>query len=186
MTGKKKELNWYFLIGGAIILYLTLSRFQLPVQTEATKVSATLAEDVVIKGSRRSNVDYIIRTEEYKNQFNILNGSFSKGKRGAISNLKKGQMVSLLISNATANELAGGKAITVIGISANGSALLTPEEYYINRKKYRIRLTIYLAFISFMFMLNGITTVPKKINFILIGTFVAVAVLLRIFETGIY
>ena len=187
MTKQKSNFNWYFLLAGILILYFGLSNNQSTNQSGLEKVTVALDKDIInVKGRRRS-LDYKFWTKEYKNQFNILKGSITRGKHEAISDLKSGQVVELYITTADLNNLSNGKEdIDIIGISQNGILLMTTDEFYHNRDLYKVRLKIFSVFTALMLMLNGLTHIPKKINYIIIGTFIGAIIIMRIFEIVIY
>lgn len=96
-------------------------------------------------------------------------------------------MVELFITTADLNNLSNGEeAIDVIGISQNGIPLMTTDEFYHNRDLYKVRLKIFSVFTSLMLILNGLKNIPKKINYIIIGTFIGAIIIMRIFEIVIY
>ncbi|MFB9077504.1 hypothetical protein ACFFLS_18570 [Flavobacterium procerum] len=187
MAKQKSSINWYFLLIGIIMLYLSLPDSNTSQQPELKKITVELFKDITtVKGSR-SSVDYKLWTKNYNNQFNILNGSVTRGKNEAIENLKAGQIVDLLISSSSFENLSKGEeGITIRGISLNGNTLMAPEEFYQNRKVYKTRLTVFSLFTGLMLILHGLMKVPKKINYIIIGTFVGAIVIMRIFDVGIY
>jgi hypothetical protein len=187
LTKQKSNLNWYFLLAGVLILYFSLTNNQTTSQTELKKITVELNKDIINIKGRRSNVDYEFWTREYKNQFNILNGSITRGKHEAIANLKSGQVVDLYISTSDFENLSDNKKdITVQGIILNGIPLMTQEEFYHNRELYKVRLMILSIFMSLMLILNGLTKIPKKINYIIIGTFIGAIIIMRFFEIVIY
>ncbi|MBL7915544.1 MAG: hypothetical protein JNL49_10915 [Bacteroidia bacterium] len=187
MTKQKSNLNWYFLVVGIFILYISLTNNQTNRETELKKITVELYKDITLVKGRKSSVEYKFWTKEYNNQFNILNGSISKGKHEAISNLKGGQLVDLYISPSEFENLSHEtENITVEGISLNGIFLMTQAEFYRNRELYKFRLEIFSVFTALMLLLNGLIKIPKKINYIIIGVFIGSIIIMRIFEIGIY
>ncbi len=63
---------------------------------------------------------------------------------------------------------------------------MSQEEFYNNRNLYRIRVIIISVFTGLLLLFNGLTTIPKDINYAVIRTFVGVIVFMRILEIGIY
>lgn len=187
MTKQKSNLNWYFLLAGIIILYFGLSNYQTARQSELKKITVELYKDIINVKGRRSSVDYIFWTKEYKNRFNILNGSITRGKHEAIANLKGGQVVDLYITTSDFGNLSDGKEnIRVEGIFLFGKPLMTQDEFYHNRELYKVRLMIFSVFTALMLILNGLTKIPNKMNYIIIGAFIVTIIIMRIFEIGIY
>jgi hypothetical protein len=187
LTKQKSNSNWYFLLAGFIILYFGLTNNKSTQHSELKKLTVELYKDIANVKGRRSSVDYTFWTKEYKNQFNILDGSIARGKHETISNLKKGQKVDLYISTSDFENLSDEKEeITVIGISLFGNPLMKQSEFYHNRDLYKVRMMIFCVFAALMLMLNGLIKIPNKINYIIIGTFLGSIILMRIFEVGIY
>jgi hypothetical protein len=187
LTKQKSNSNWYFLLAGFIILYFGLTNNKTTQHSELKKLTVELYKDIANVKGRRSSVDYTFWTKEYKNQFNILDGSIARGKHETISNLKKGQKVNLYISTSDFENLSDEKEeITVIGISLSGNPLMTQDEFYHNRDLYKVRMMIFCVFAALMLILNGLIKIPNKINSIIIGTFLGSIILMRIFEVGIY
>ena len=100
MTKQKSNFNWYFLLAGILILYFGLTNNQSINQSSLEKIRVELNKDITNVKGRRSSVDYKFWTKEYKNQFNILNGSITRGKHEEIAELKSGQVVELYITTA--------------------------------------------------------------------------------------
>jgi len=168
-------------------LYLGLSNNQLTKQSELQKITVELYKDITNVKGRRSSVDYKFWTKEYKNQFNILNGSINRGKHESIANLKGGQIVDLFITTSDLEKLSVGKEdITVRGINLYENSLMTTDEFYHNRELYRVRLKLFSVFTALMLILNGLTNIPKKLNYIIIGTFIGMIIIMRILGIGIY
>ena len=187
VTKQKSNTNWYFLLAGALILYFGLTNNQSTEQSELKKLTVELHNDITNVKGRRSSVDYKFWTKEYKNQFNILNGSITRGKHQQIADLKGGQVVELYITTADLKNLSDGKEdIDVMGISQNGIPLMTTDEFYHNRDLYKVRLKIFSIFTALMLILNGLTNIPNKINYIIIGVFIGVIIIMRMLEIVIY
>jgi hypothetical protein len=187
LTKQKSNSNWYFLLAGFIILYFGLTNNKSTQHSELKKLTVELYKDIANVKGRRSSVDYTFWTKEYKNQFNILDGSIARGKHETISNLKKGQKVDLYISTSDFENLSDEKEeITVIGISLFGNPLMKQSEFYHNRDLYKVRMMIFCVFAALMLILNGLIKIPNKINSIIIGTFIGSIILMKIFEVGIY
>jgi len=188
MAKKKSSINWYFLIAGAIILYFGLSKSKSSEQNiQSRPITVELSKDIINVKGRKSKIDYKFWTKEYQNQFNIIDGSITRGKHESISNLKGGQKVELLIRELDFTELGKSqKDITVKGISLNGNSLMSEAEFNKNRSAYKDRLTIFSVFGGLMLLINGLTLVPKKINYALVGVFGGAILIMRIFEFGLY
>lgn len=188
MDRNKVTMNWYFLIAGAIILYFGLSKSKSSEQNiESRPITVELSKDIINVKGRRSKIDYKFWTKEYQNQFNILDCSITRGKHEIISNLKGGQKVELLIQKLDLRELGKSKEdITVLGISLNGNSLMSEAEFNKNRNAYKDRLTVFSVFAGLMLFINGLTMVPKKIKYALVGVFGGVILTMRIFEFGLY
>jgi len=186
LAKKKSNLNWYFILVGILMLYFGLSNNAISKKSELQEITVELQKDIV-SAKGRGTADYKFWTTNFKNRFNILNASVSKRKKGAVENLKKGQKVDLLIKSSDFKYLSEGKdEITVIGLSLNGNSLMTQDEFYHNRELYKIRQNIISLFLGFMLLLNGLAKIPQKINYILIGAFIAAIAIMRFLETGIY
>lgn len=168
-------------------MYFGLSDTKSIKSSELEKITVELHEDIINVKGRTSSVDYKFWTKEYKNQFNILKGSISTGKYEAIANLKAGAVVELYIKTADLKKLSERKDdIDIIGISQNGTSLMTTDEFYHNRDLYKFRLKIFTVFIALMLILNGLINIKNKVNYIIIGTFVVTMIIMRIFEIGVY
>ncbi len=123
MTKQKSNLNWYFILAGVLALYFGLSNNQTASQPGLKKISVELYKNIVNVKGRRSSVDLKFWTKEYKCQFNILNGSITRGKHEAIANLKSGYHVDLYIASSDFENLSNEKEdVTVIGISLSGKS----------------------------------------------------------------
>ena len=187
MTKQKSNFNWYFLLAGILILYFGLTNNQSINQSSLEKIRVELNKDITNVKGRRSSVDYKFWTKEYKNQFNILNGSITRGKHEEIAELKSGQVVELYITTADLKNLSDGKEdIDIMGISQNGIPLMTTDEFYHNRDLYKVRLKIFSVFTGLMLILNGLTNIPKKINYIIIGIFIGAIIIMRMLKIVIY
>ncbi len=187
MTKNKSNINWYFILAGVLALYVGLSNNQTRKQTDLRIITVELSKDIINVKGRRSSIDYKFWTKECRNQFTILNGSISRGKHEAISNLKSGQKVDVFITTTDYDKLGNkNEDIVIRGISLNGNSLMSQEEFFNNRKTYKIRLMIFSVFTGLMLLLNGLTKISNKINYLIIGTFVGVIILMRIFEFRIY
>lgn len=96
-------------------------------------------------------------------------------------------MVELYITTADLKNLSDGKEdIDIIGISQNGVPLMTTEEFYHNRGLYKVRLKLFSVFTALILILNGLTNIPNKINYIIIGTFIGAIIIMRVLEIVIY
>lgn len=187
VTKPKSNFNWYFLIAGSLILYFGLTSNQPTIQSSLEKITVQLDKDIINVKGRRSAVDYKFWTKEYKNQFNILDGSITRGKHEAISDLKNGQEVELYITTADLINLSDGeKDIDIIGISQNGIPLITTDEFYRNRELYKVRLKLFSLFTALMLILNGLTNIPNRINYAIIGSFIGAIIMMRMLEIVIY
>lgn len=188
MAKKKSNTNWYFLIAGAFLLYLGLSKNKSSIiNTPSKSIIVELSKDIVNVKGYTNKIDYKFWTKEYPNQFNILDGSISRGGHESISNLKGGQKVEILVSELDYSELdKAKKGITVMGIALNGKTLMSESEFSKNRGSYKNRLTIFSAFIGLMLLINGLTVVSKKVNYALVGIFAGAILIMRVFEIGLY
>lgn len=187
MKKPKSSFNWYFLLAGILTLYFGLTTNQASKQTSLEKITVELDKDIISVKGRRRHIDYKFWTKQYKNQFNILNGSITRGKDQAISDLKSGQVVDLYISTSDYNSLSDEKInIDIVGINLDGFPLITTSEFYHNRELYLFRLKIFSVFASLMLLLNGLAKIPKKMNYTIVGTFIGIIIFMRIFEIVIY
>jgi len=188
MAKKKSNINWYLLIVGVVILYSGLSKSKSSgPSTESRLITVELSRDVINVKGRKSKIDYKFWTKEYQNQFNILDGSVTRGRREAISNLKGGQEIEILVSALALNKLGRSTGdITVKGVSLNGSSLMSEAEFDKNRFAYKKRLIIFSIFIGLMLLINSLVLVPKKVNYALVGVFGGAILIMRIFEFAIY
>ncbi|WP_433830758.1 hypothetical protein [Flavobacterium anhuiense] len=186
MAKQKSNINWYFIIVGILILYFSLSNNLTSKKSELKEITVELESDIA-SAKGRGIADYKFWTTEFKNRFVILNASVSKGKSDAVENLKQGQKVDLLIDLSDFKKLSEGKKdIAVIGLSLNGDPLLTQDEFYQNRQSYKIRQRISALFLALMLFLNGFGMISQKVNYVIIGIFIGAAIIMRIFEIGIY
>ncbi|WP_289057728.1 hypothetical protein [uncultured Flavobacterium sp.] len=186
MAKQKSNLNWYFIFTGILILYLSLSYNLTSKKTELQEIRVELKNDIA-SAKGRGTSDYKFWAKTFENRFNILNASVSKEKQDAVSNLKQGQKVDLLIKSSDLKKLSEGKEdVTVIGLSLNGNSLMTQDEFYHNRELYKIRQRTTAFFLAFMLFLNGLAKIPQKVNYIIIGVFIAAIIIMRFFEIGIY
>jgi hypothetical protein len=185
---KKSNINWYFLILGIIILSLSLSSTSSnDLITPSKQITIELSKDIISVKGRKSEIDYKFWTKAYQNQFNILNGSISRGKHKLISNLKEGQKLELIISKKDFHNLNHNyNNITVRGLSMNGTHLMSQNEFLNNRESYGQRIQIFSIFFATILIINALFKISKKINYILIGTFASTILIMRIFEFGIY
>lgn len=188
MKKQQTNFNWYFILTGILILYFGLTNNQqINKSSNVAKITVKLDKDIINVKGRTSSIDYKIWTKEYKNQFNILNGSINRNKYEAISELKSGQILKLYIKSSDLNNLLAGKEdIDIIGIRQNGISLMTPNEFYLNRNLYNVRIKIFSVFTALMLLLNGLTNIQKKINYIIIGVFIGAIIIMRILEIVIY
>lgn len=76
--------------------------------------------------------------------------------------------------------------VIVYGLSANGRSILSTEEFRLNREKYDLRKRIIGVFTGFMFLVNGLSRVSAKYNYVVIGIFALVFLVMRITGFGIY
>ncbi|MGE5456886.1 MAG: hypothetical protein ACM3RX_00875 [Methanococcaceae archaeon] len=186
MKRNKSDINWYFVIAGVLVLYFGLSGRQIT-ESEINKITVSLSEDIINVNGRRNPTDFSLRTKEYKNRFDILNGSIPHGRYEDISNLRSGQVVDLFISTIDLEKLRSGEGdIIVRAITVNGNYLISEDEFFTNRKKYKERLMLVAAFIGIMLLLNGFMRMPAKFNYVITGTFVVSFILMRIFVIGLY
>uniref|UniRef100_UPI00404AC662 hypothetical protein n=1 Tax=Fulvivirga sp. TaxID=1931237 RepID=UPI00404AC662 len=187
VTKQKSNFNWYFLLAGILVLYFGLTNNQSTKQSSLEKITVKLDKDITNVKGRRSSVDYKFWTKEYNNQFNILNGSITRGQHEAIADLKGGQVVEVHIKTADLKNLSDGKEdIDIMGISKNGITLMTTDEFYHNRDLYKVRLKMISVFTALMLILNGLTNISRKINYIIIGTFIGAIIIMRMLEIVIY
>ncbi len=168
-------------------MYFGLTNNQSTKQSSLEKITVKLDKDITNVKGRRSSVDYKFWTKEYNNQFNILNGSITRGQHEAIADLKGGQVVEVHIKTADLKNLSDGKEdIDIMGISKNGITLMTTDEFYHNRDLYKVRLKMISVFTALMLILNGLTNISRKINYIIIGTFIGAIIIMRMLEIVIY
>lgn len=187
---KNKEFrpNWYYtLLGTVLIFFVFLPESKESLPTKVKEIRVSLSVDMVPVKGRKGEVAYRFGTTEYEAEFKILKGSVSTGNQGKLSELKKGQKVSLVIDESDVGKLGSGKnTVTVYGFGLEGKSLLTTQEFESNREKYGTRLSLLSFFLGCMLLLNGTTKIPIKINYILIGIFLGSFLLMRIFEFGIF
>ena len=184
---KKTELNWYFLVVGIFLLFLGFNNNRTNPITDSTKITVELKQDITSVKGRRGSIDYKLWTKEYENQFNILKGSINRGNQESIAKLKKGQIIEMHISINDFHNLSNkNQSINVLAISLKGYYLLKEKDFYQNRKLYSLRLNIFLIFTSIMLIINGFKPIKTKTNYLIVGIFGGVIILMRIFEIGIY
>lgn len=184
---KKTTFNWYYVLAGILILSFSLFNNQKTEQVELKKITVKLDKDITNVKGRRSSIDYKFWTKEYSNQFNILKGSVTTGKHETISHLKREQEIVLYITTSDFENLSNKKEdITVIGIYSNGNPLMTKEEFYYNQELYNVRKLIFSFFIALMLILNGLAKIPKKLNYIIIGTFIGFIIIMYSFGIVIF
>lgn len=188
MAKHNSKTNWHFLILGIIILSLSLynTSSKKPI-TPSKQITIELSKDIINVKGRKSEIDYKFWTKAYHNQFNILKGSISSGKRKPISKLKEGQGLDVIISkNDFYNLNNTNKDITVRGLSINGTHLMSQSEFQNNRESYGQRIQIFSIFIAIMLIINALFKISKKINYLLVGIFASTILIMKIFEFGIY
>jgi hypothetical protein len=187
MAKNKSSLNWYLLIAGILVLYSGLSNKTSQSSSRLRMITVELSEDIINIKGRRTSSDYKFWANKYPNQFNILNGSISRGKREPISNLKKGQEIQIWISEKAYVSLGKENTkIAVRGISLNGKSLMSQNEYLKNRKMYKMRLKVIAIFTGIMLLINGLDLVSSKANYLIIFTFLGAIILMKIFDFGLY
>ena len=169
-------------------MFFLISRNKTPQpDTALQKITITLSKDIANVKGRRSPIDYKMWTKQYPNQFNILDGSITSGKHKTIADLKSGQVCELLISASEYNALGQeNKAITIKGIRVDQHQLMSPNEFHKNRTQYKNRIQIFAVFAAIMLMLNGLIPMPKKINYAIIGLFIATIFFMKILGIGFY
>ena len=188
MSKKKSGLNWYWIIAGILIIYFGISRNgKVEQRNQLTKISIELSNDITNVKGRKSTIDYKFWTIEYKAQFNILKGSITRGKHSIVSELKKGQAIELYIEKSDENKLdIKTNEITICGLNIDGKSVISTNEYYKNRKYYKLRLIIVGLFLGLMFLLNGLFSISSKVNYTVIGLFIAAIFIMRYFHIIIY
>jgi len=187
-TKNKIYLNWYFILIGILALYFGFGNSFSSIENKSLKtLYVELKEDIDKHKGKRRRYDYRIWTTEYEAQFIIREAGIGRENHGSISELKKGQHLQLQIKENDKNRLHSIKSeITVYGVKVNNKNLLSTEEYKTNRKKYLTRLNVISIFMGFMFLLNGLILIRKKINYTLIGIFIIVLITMYVFRFGIY
>lgn len=187
LAKKKFKVNWYLLAAAVIILYYNLSGAQGKRHAEIKRISVHLSKDIInVKGSR-SPTDYKFWTTEYENQFNILNGSISRGKHREISNLKRGQQIEVSISTSDYDKLKSGTTdISVRGLRVNEKTLMSTQEFSTNRKLYKKRLNLISILTGIMLLLNSLIPIPRKMNYVIVISFIGALVLMYYFKFGLY
>ncbi len=132
-------------------------------------------------------MDFKFWKNKYPNQFNILNGSITRGKHKPISELKKGQEIDIYITKKAYEDLGvDNKDIVVNGLNLGQTELMSQQEFFTNRKMYQQRLKIISIFTGVMLLLNGLALISNRLNYWLISIFVGAIVIMRIFEVGLY
>lgn len=185
---KKTYLNWPFILIGILALYFGFKHDLSSSEQIALKtIDVELKEDIDKHKGKRRRYDYRLWTKEYEAQFIIREGGISKGNHGSISELEKGQHIQLQIREEDKNRLHSLKnEISVYGVIVKNENLLSPSEYKTNRKEYLTRLKVVSIFIGLMFLLNGLISMRKKINYTLIGIFTLVLIMMYVFRFRIY
>ncbi len=180
--------NWYFALAGALITYFGITTYNRTERVQSTTgLGVELSTDVINVGGRREFRDYKFFTKEYKCLFILLNGSISRNRHQEISELKSGQKAEIMIESSDLDYLNSKAAeVTVLGISVNGTSLLSDEEFEINRGKYKTRLFILAIFSGALLLLNGLISIPSKVNYVLVGLFAGTFIFLRVFDLLLY
>ncbi|MHC1778340.1 MAG: hypothetical protein AB9834_23265 [Lentimicrobium sp.] len=185
---KNSHFNWYFVLAGALMLYFGISAYNRTERVQSTtRLGVELSTDVINVGGRREYRDYKFFAKEYKCLFILLNGSISRNRHKDISELKVGQKAEITIESSDLDYLNSKEAeVTVLGISVNGTSLLTARDWKINRGKYKTRILILAIFTGVLLLLNGLTSIPSKVNYVLVGLFAGIFIFLRVFDLLLY
>ena len=154
---------------------------------EYAKITAELAHDVrLVKGSR-SHRAFRIWTTDHEAEFVIQRGSVSSGNFGKISELKKGQRIELTISNDHLDHLkTQSTEVYIYGLSVNGSSLLSPKEFEANMLKYLLRKKCLFFLVGMMSIINGIVSIPRKLNYLFVGLIFILVLTMKIVGFGLY
>lgn len=184
----KPNRNWFFIAGGLLLLFIGIVRLKRPQEkTELKSITVELLKDIENIKGRRSSIDFKFWTKEYENQFNILKGSITSGERQNIKELKKGQKLELLISETDIGNLGKSKkGITVRALKKEEKTLLSEEDFNKNRFAYKNRINIFAIFGGFMLFINGLKSIPNKINYLIAGIFGGLILLMKLFKFGLY
>ena len=78
------------------------------------------------------------------------------------------------------------KTIEIYSLKNNSFEFINLDEYKLYRNKYISRLAIFALMIGFILFLNSFYLLNKNQNFMLIGGFAILVLLMRIFNFGIY
>jgi hypothetical protein len=185
---KKPHFNWYFVLAGSLILYFGISAYNRAERVHSTtRLSVEFSTDVINVGGRREYRDYKFFTKEYKCQFIFLNGSISRNRHKDISELKSGQKAEITIESSDLDYLNSKvNEVTLLGLSVNGTSLLSSGEFEINRGKYKTRILIFTIFTGVLLLLNGLISIPSKVNYVLVGLFGGTFIFLRVFDLVLY
>ncbi|MBK6962503.1 MAG: hypothetical protein IPH20_00870 [Bacteroidales bacterium] len=185
---KNSHFNWYFVLAGALILYFGITSYNRSEGVHSINLlSVELSTDMMRVGGRRAFRDYKFFTKEYKCQFIFLSGSISRNRHKDISELKSGQKAEITIESSDLDNLNSQEAeVTVLGISANGISLLTSGDWKLNRGKYKTRILILQVFSGALLLLNGLISIPSKVNYVLVGLFAGTFIFLRVFDLLLY
>ena len=197
MFKKKKEINRYSIMISVIVFCYNFPNFAEFKSIETTRINIILSENITSIHKSKGYKDYQFWSKQYINEFVITNGSVSNVNHKRITKLRKGQKLEITISKKDYKNLKSknedvytsgisSKEICVMGIRLNHTSLLSTSEFYYNQQHYTIRLLIFRLFIGTMFFIHGYFDVPKKINYMIIGVFLCIIILFRIFEIVIY
>lgn len=180
--------SWGNLVYGCLFV-ATIFVCNSPVSTtfEFAEVTTILSADVQTTKGRKTHRDYVFESSEYSVDFVIPKGSVSASQRAAIARITKGQNVTFTIKKSDLIKLHSAlREVSVYGLSDGGNLLLTPRESLGNQDKYQLRVKILAGFIALMLLLNGLFDVSVRLNWVLVGLFLFLFILVRMFRVGIY
>lgn len=155
--------------------------------TKLNQIRIELRKEVqTIKGIRGS-IHYILYDKDFKNRFVIVKGSISEGNHNLIADLPIGTKVDVFIASSDYSNLGTSKNdITIRQIMVGNKVLMSKEEFSENTGLYGLRVRLVKGFTGIMLIINGLSLISKKANYLIIGIFIGLIILMRIMDIGLY
>ena len=151
------------------------------------RINAELSYDVRTSERSHSWSSYRFWTKEYAAEFNIVRGTVTSWKHGKISGMKSTRQIKADIRRTDLESLhLPNEEIMVYGLYAGGETLLSPDEFYHNRRMYDRRIRILTGVLTFFLLANGLFSVSNYFNYAVAGIAVIATFLMRVFEFGLY
>lgn len=182
------NINWPFIVLGIVSLLFAYQKSNSFKSMNLVKEEVTLKGQMInVKRTRTNTRDYRFWTTEHSNRFEILKGSMSRERNKELEGIKEGTPMTVYLSSDHYSLLSkSNKNVTLRGLYLNETPIFTPNDYKSNRIKYHHRIYLLGVFIGFMFLINGLLSVPTKANLILVILAGFTFLILRYFELLLY